>query len=53
MTAISMYLGTGRRFLRMRRIPPWVEAIFWRGGVARSMFDGDNWSGEVASAAVH
>ena len=36
-TASSMYFWTGRRFLRMRRMPPWVEAILVRGGVARSM----------------
>lgn len=33
LTANSMYLGTGRRRLRMRRIPEWVEACFSRVAV--------------------
>ena len=40
LTANSMYFSTGGRFLRMRRIPPWVDAILWRVGVARSMVVG-------------
>jgi hypothetical protein len=37
LTAISMYFGTGRRRFKIRRMPEWVEAIFERGRVERSI----------------
>jgi hypothetical protein len=32
-----MYFGTGRRRFKIRRMPEWVEAIFERGRVERSI----------------
>ena len=48
LTASSMYLGTGRRRLRIRRIPPLVETILRRGmvgfGIVIGVFFVFGWS---------